>query len=165
MDAYLVTVDDEAFDVIIETPNGCPETFKVHINGREISVVLPQEGAGGDGTGWILVDGCPHEVKYDPQLRWLADEARLHRIRVHECYRGVQRPEARDGMVKSPIPGQIVQTLVSAGEAVLCGQAVVILEAMKMQNEICACRSGVVREVFVRVGQCVGQSEKLLEIV
>jgi pyruvate carboxylase subunit B len=63
------------------------------------------------------------------------------------------------------MPGLVVEVKVSAGEPVQAGQAVIIVEAMKMQNELTAAAPGVVSEVHVRSGDAVASGQTLLTLV
>jgi biotin carboxyl carrier protein len=60
------------------------------------------------------------------------------------------------------MPGKVVRLLVSAGDAVDAGQGLVVVEAMKMQNEMKASRAGRVVEVRVRDGETVGAGDTLV---
>ena len=71
---------------------------------------------------------------------------------------------ASDGTIRADIPGLVVQIPVQPGEAVEAGQPVIVVEAMKMQNELAAPVAGVVREIPVVVGQAVNPGEILLVI-
>ena len=64
--------------------------------------------------------------------------------------------------VAAPIPGLVVKVLVAAGDAIEEGQPLVILEAMKMENEIRSMRPGVVKSVEVAPGQRVEQNAVLI---
>ena len=64
--------------------------------------------------------------------------------------------------VEAPMAGRIVDVRVSPGKEVQEGQSLVILEAMKMENEIAAPRNGRVREVYVHAGSVVKTGDKLL---
>lgn len=66
--------------------------------------------------------------------------------------------------VKAPIPGLVVRVLVRAGDAIKAGQPIVILEAMKMENELRAVREGVIGDVKVKAGERVEQGAVLLII-
>jgi 3-methylcrotonyl-CoA carboxylase alpha subunit len=68
------------------------------------------------------------------------------------------------GIVKALMPGRIVRVLVSKGETVDKGSALLILEAMKMENEINAPTGGVVDEVFVQPGETVEAGAELVHI-
>jgi biotin carboxyl carrier protein len=59
------------------------------------------------------------------------------------------------GTLRSPMPGSVVRVLVAAGDAVTKGQVLVVVEAMKMENEFRAAEDGVVSSVGVTVGQAV----------
>lgn len=71
---------------------------------------------------------------------------------------------ARGARVKPPMPGKIVSVAVNEGDEVKAGQVLVILEAMKMQNEIAAPASGVVKKVHVKPGQNVEGKDVLVEL-
>jgi acetyl-CoA/propionyl-CoA carboxylase, biotin carboxylase, biotin carboxyl carrier protein len=71
---------------------------------------------------------------------------------------------AGSGEVASPMQGTIVKTLVSVGDAVEVGQAVVVLEAMKMENHITAEKAGTISEVRVAPGDTVGTGDILVVI-
>jgi acetyl-CoA/propionyl-CoA carboxylase biotin carboxyl carrier protein len=71
---------------------------------------------------------------------------------------------AGTGEVASPMQGTIVKTLVSVGDAVEVGQAVVVLEAMKMENHVTAEKAGTVSEVRVSAGDTVGAGDVLVVI-
>ena len=64
----------------------------------------------------------------------------------------------------APMQGTIVKVLVEPGQAIGAGDAVVVLEAMKMENQISAERAGIVREVKVTAGDTVGQGDVLAVI-
>jgi acetyl-CoA/propionyl-CoA carboxylase biotin carboxyl carrier protein len=71
---------------------------------------------------------------------------------------------AGSGEVAAPMQGTIVKTLVAVGDAVAIGQAVVVLEAMKMENHVNAERAGTVSEVRVAPGDTVGTGDVLVVI-
>ena len=66
--------------------------------------------------------------------------------------------------IAAPIPGKVVRVLVREGDAVEIGQGLVVVEAMKMQNEMKALRPGQVVEVRVRDGDTVGAGDALVVI-
>jgi biotin carboxyl carrier protein len=77
----------------------------------------------------------------------------------------VARPASTDARIKAPIPGVIVRLLVEVGQEVAADQPVLVLEAMKMENEIRAARAGTVASMHVQPGQSVKLHELLAEIV
>lgn len=64
--------------------------------------------------------------------------------------------------VKSPMPGKVVRALVAVGSTVTAGQPVVVVEAMKMENELKAPRDGTVSELRAKDGQAILAGETLL---
>lgn len=68
------------------------------------------------------------------------------------------------GIVKALMPGRVVRLLVASGESVRKGAGLLILEAMKMENEIQAPADGVVDEIFVTAGQTVEGGADLLHL-
>jgi len=66
--------------------------------------------------------------------------------------------------VRAPIPGRVARVMVKAGEAVTAGKGLVVLEAMKMENEIRAPRDGVVRSVGCAEGAAVESGQTLVVI-
>ncbi len=68
------------------------------------------------------------------------------------------------GNVTAPLPGHIVDVKVKEGESVKAGDVVLILEAMKMENEIPASKAGTVKAVHVKAGDKVDMNALLIEI-
>ena len=74
-------------------------------------------------------------------------------------------PAAVSGtVVSSPLPGNVLAIEVKPGEAVKAGQVLVLIEAMKMENEIVAPCDGVVKQILVNKGAVVATGDKLLVI-
>ena len=72
---------------------------------------------------------------------------------------------ASGATVVAPMPGRVAAVPVSVGEAVVRGQTVVVLEAMKMESALAAPQPGTVAEVLVTAGQTVQQRHPLVRIV
>lgn len=68
------------------------------------------------------------------------------------------------GAVKAPMPGRVVKALVAEGDEVAAGQPVIIVEAMKMENEVAAAGAGVVQRIVVSAGDTVDAGTLLVEI-
>lgn len=71
-------------------------------------------------------------------------------------------PTASGEVIASPMPGNILKINVTAGQAVKSGDVLIILEAMKMENEISAPRDGSIAEVVTTVGATVDTDAPLL---
>ncbi|MDH4052991.1 MAG: acetyl-CoA carboxylase biotin carboxyl carrier protein subunit, partial [Rubrivivax sp.] len=68
------------------------------------------------------------------------------------------------GKLSAPMPGKVVQLLVKPGDAVTQGQALAVMEAMKMEHTLHAPRDGVVGELLYRVGDQVPEGAELLRL-
>jgi biotin carboxyl carrier protein len=73
------------------------------------------------------------------------------RMTVRERTRSPRTP-VKDGLISAPLPGGVSDLRVSRGDSVDAGDVLLILEAMKMENEIHTPSGGVVEEVYVNVG-------------
>jgi biotin carboxyl carrier protein len=82
------------------------------------------------------------------------------RVEAAPALAGPARP-AGPVAVRAPMPGRVVKLLVRAGEEVKAGRGVVVVEAMKMENEIKAPRDGKVRALHVAEGAAVEAGEEL----
>ncbi|RLF81410.1 pyruvate carboxylase, partial [Thermococci archaeon] len=71
---------------------------------------------------------------------------------------------AGEGVVSAPMPGKILRILVREGDQVKVGQGLLVLEAMKMENEIPSPKDGVVRRILVKEGDTVDTGQPLIEL-
>ncbi len=104
-----------------------------------------------EGEYWVFLQGYLFTVQ--------VEDERERRLR--EASGGRPGP-AGEVTVKAPMPGLIVAVPVQEGQPVRKGEKLVLLESMKMQNEIRAPRDGVVKAVRVRPGQSVEQNQILV---
>jgi len=98
----------------------------------------------------ILADGVPGAAADAPRAAVAAPSA--------------GRPAGGNGAVQAPMQGMVVKVKVAPGDKVRLGDVVVVLEAMKMQNDIVATLGGTVREVFAKEGSIVAPNEVLMTI-
>ncbi len=73
------------------------------------------------------------------------------------------RPVQSVDILKSPIAGRITKVLVSPGQQVCQGQALVLIESMKMENEICTPRAAFIKTIFIQPGNVVQPNQYLIE--
>ena len=136
------------------TING--NVYKVHIN----SVV--------DDIADVEVNGTPYQVKLEKpakkQMVTLKRPAQAPTTASGDPV--VTRPAASttQGAVKTPLPGVILQVKCNVGDTVKRGQTLIILEAMKMENNIDAERGGVVKSIHVQKGATVMEGDLLIVI-
>jgi biotin carboxyl carrier protein len=130
---------------------------RVHGSGRAATWSLIPEGGG--RAQLVDVDGALPDVTvtaYGVSLPLKVTDARRKLAGV------AARPQASGPLaVKSPMPGKVVKVLVRAGDDVKAGQGIVVVEAMKMENELKAPRDGKVRDVAVQEGQAVEAGQPL----
>ena len=127
------------------------ETRKVTVNGKEYEVQIQFD----DGKWEVSIDGNLYEVEID-------QVSRRGQRKKRDSSRG-GRPSS--GLITSAIPGKIVSVLVSEGDKVDSGSVVIVLEAMKMQNEITAGIDGKVKKIMCEPGERIEANVPLMEIV
>jgi acetyl/propionyl-CoA carboxylase alpha subunit len=164
MSKLAVNVADNVYEVDVEMPLQIGGEWRVTVNGRPVQVELPASDRPFAEIEWVIVDGRPLEIVFDHDLRWLRTFRGMHHIEVRDLEALTSRPVGGDGRVKAPIPGLIARVLVEVGQRVTAGDAVVVLEAMKMENEIAATNSGHVTAIHVAAGQSVLRQDVLVEI-
>jgi len=110
----------------------------------------------------LLVDDASYEVFIEEEPDHLAVHLVNHTFRVHAA--DVRRhrvssdaAEASDGLIRitAPIPGRVTRILVEPGRQISRGDGIIVVEAMKMENELRAPRDGVVGSIEVEEGQGV----------
>jgi len=113
------------------------------------------------GVYSVLMEGRSYEARVEPGAAALVvviDGRRFEiEIRDPRRYRGKDARHGAEGpqSVTAPMPGKVVRVIASAGSAVTAGQALLVVEAMKMQNELRAPKAGTVAAIPVREGDTV----------
>nr|HMN31437.1 biotin/lipoyl-binding protein [Caldilineaceae bacterium] len=140
-----ILINGEAVQVDL-TDVGIPEYYSVLFGGRSYDMLVESERS----TYTITFRGQQYVVAVEDE-------------RSRKLNLGRRAPSLPHGelAIKAPISGLIVKLLVEPGQAVEDGQPLVILEAMKMENEIRSLRAGVVKSVTVTAGKRVEQNEVL----
>jgi biotin carboxyl carrier protein len=116
----------------------------------------PAARAAGQSRYEVLIDGWRFEVSAEP-----ADRAALR----DRARRGGAADRSHDRLaVRAQIPGRVVRVWVSPGDAVEHGQRLLAIEAMKMENEVRAPRSGIVAAVRVVLGATVELRDELVTL-
>lgn len=144
---FSVTLGDESYLVDSVSING--PVRSLIIKGRQYELAVRRKSPSQYVVSHL---GSVEEVEVLDPLTYLATEG------------SAQRKADGPQEVTAYMPGRVVKVLVTEGEAVLAGQGLVILEAMKMENEIQAEHDGVIRRVLVADGQPVEGGDPLFEI-
>ena len=165
--AFIAKLGEQSYTVEIEE-NG-KSVYRISVDGNEFLVDGKKTGR----TNFsLIVDNRSFEIEVDntdDEYRVLVDgrNYRIHlvderRVRVGAAQSGLQLQGRQ--MVSVPMPGTIIAVLVAIGDAVEMGQGLVIVEAMKMENEVRSPISGEVKEIKVKPGDTV-EGGALLVIV
>jgi biotin carboxyl carrier protein len=111
----------------------------------------------------LTVEGQPPKVGVVASGRRVYLEVESERARAAQAARS-RTATSGDDTVIAPMPGRVLKVLVARGDEVHAGQPVVVIEAMKMENELKATRAGVVDEILVAAGATVESGVKLLRL-
>lgn len=149
-----------------------PNEFHITLHGETYHIKLTGSGAAGDEPRpfYVLVDGVSEEVAIETlsEIEVAAGAAGGERAKAKVkpvAGAGGGRPApTHKGHVTTAMPGTIVDVLVDTGKKVKAGDPVLVIEAMKMENEIQAPVSGAVTNIFVSKGDAVKPNEALIEI-
>jgi biotin carboxyl carrier protein len=105
-----------------------------------------------DGTCVVDVGGESYEILVEEQTRWI--------IRTHGGTVGARQGQT----LTAPLPGKITHVAVRPGDPVKPGDTLVVIEAMKMENEFKASTAGTVSEVHVQPGQAVNPGDVMVVV-
>ncbi len=144
------------------------KNYKLTINNKDYQVdVMNIE----DQTATVRVNGVIYEVEVDRQLKTtktpkLTRSYSVPSTDVEESTAKTAKPDAvkKSKNIKSPLPGKILDIFVEVGDKVTVGQTVLVLEAMKMENNINADKDGEVKAIMVRKNDTVLEGEILIEL-
>lgn len=151
-------------------PQFAPNEFKVTLHGETFHINLTGSGHSGEEKRpyYVSVDGIAEEVFVE-----ILSEIEVSGGAGASSSSGKKKPTSSSsgrprpshaGHVTTSMPGTIVAVIAKVGDKVKAGDAVVVIEAMKMENEIQAATSGVVVAIHVTKGDMVNPDESLLEI-
>src|ERR1700686_3688908 len=159
---YDVTIDGKDFRLELERPETGWQCF---LNGHnvEIDAVLARHDVLS-----ILIDGKAYEIKREctaadmhlwvGSVRYLAE---LRDPRSLRSRRGAVADEKGPKKLLAPMPGKVVRVLIGERHAVEAGQSILVVEAMKMQNEIKSPKKGTVQKIVAAEGTNVNAGDVL----
>jgi biotin carboxyl carrier protein len=144
---HTIAVGGKAINVeLVREVSQDPVNLLVRVGNRTLSVAVSEQG---EIQAIVRLNGRPLEVSLEPsQTKPTSHEDSLAR--------------AGPVVVDAPMSGRITALKAVIGSTVEDGEALVVLEAMKMENEIAAPKRGVVREVYVQPGSLVKAGDKLV---
>jgi biotin carboxyl carrier protein len=162
---YIATVNDMEFVIEIDQED------KITVNNQPYEINCQHLPEGGIWS--LLLDNRSLEAIVEERSEaWeVLIHGELYTVRVQDerAYRlakarGATGDHAGDATIKSPMPGLIIDVPVQVGQAVKKGDQVIILESMKMENELRSPRDGFVTHVYVEQGASVEKDQVLATI-
>ena len=147
-DGDRMTVAGEAVDVEL-LRQGDQRILRVGTQRFDVSSLRREE----DGSRTIRINGKLLRVEVEDEVAALL-----------RSFGGEKTTKLHAAIVRSPMPGKIARVLVREGELIEAGQGVLILEAMKMENEIKAPAAGIVKTVHVSESDAVEKNAALIEL-
>lgn len=148
VDERHVRVGDRLLTVNFESVSGQP-VFSLIVDGKSFESYVYQ----GDEDWQVLLRGRQYQAKVEDER-----EKRL------KAAGGSGVAEGGEFHLKAPMPGLVVAIPVEEGQEIKKGQVLIILESMKMQNELKAPRDGKVDRIRVKTGESVEQKQTLLSV-
>jgi biotin carboxyl carrier protein len=165
---YHVTLEPGSTPIVVDVNDLASGALDVHVEGRRVEVD-------------VVAIGEQLSVRADGQIVDLTTEGFLPNLRVVASGRRatvrVESPRNRAAeAVKeepgeksektffAPMPGRVVKIFVKKGDVVKVGQPLLVMEAMKMENEICATRGGTVTEVHAAAGAALEGNARLVTL-
>jgi biotin carboxyl carrier protein len=166
-----LSIDGKLFSVSIVERDESTGTIRVKVNDKEFRIGIGEKTIPSGKPISVKINETPFEVKVDTPLAAIGSAS----IETGSVRKGASvQPEASKTATKTisvggkvirpPMPGKIIAVKVKEGDTVKSGDVVLILEAMKMANEITSPYIGKVREVRVSNGQSVAPEDILIEI-
>jgi biotin carboxyl carrier protein len=125
-----------------------PGLLNVRLDGRVLDLVVDSKGPDWD----VFASGRRASVRVESARSRAAASVRS------------QDTKGGDALVLSPMPGKVVKVLVKEGDEVSAGTPLIVVEAMKMENELLAQRAGVISNVFVKTGDAVEGGARLIAV-
>src|SRR5690242_21670567 len=144
-----VSVDGKVYEVDFESVNGQP-VYSLILDGKSHESYV----AAGDQDWQVLIRGRLYPVT--------VEDEREQRLRSAA---GGGVAETGEFRLRAPMPGLVVAVPVSEGQAIQKGQVLLILESMKMQNELKSPRDGTAGRIRVKAGETVEQKQTLLSVM
>ena len=144
--------------------------YSLKINGHNYNVQIDDVNEAST-VAHVVVNGVDYEVEIEgakastvskPQVSPAPKSA--NSAMITPSTRIAPAPSTSGSSVKCPLPGTVLSVKVAVGDTVAAGQTLVVLEAMKMENNIDADRAGVVKQILVQQGATVMEGDVLIVI-
>lgn len=149
IDEKHIRINDKVLDVDFQSVSGQP-VYSLIIDGKSYEAYVSP-----DEENWqVLLRGRLYQAQ--------VEDEREKRLRAAS---GGGASESGEFHLKAPMPGLVVAIPVEEGQQVKKGQVLLILESMKMQNELKSPRDGTIHRIKIQTGETVEQKQNLLTVV
>ena len=167
------TVNDDTYGIDIAVDPEREKWFIAELNGRKVRLGIIEAKP---GSLTLSVDGRVRFYEFDKERGRIANVAhnnQNYRVSLRNRQQLEQLLEefgagmggsATETTIKAPMPGKILGINVKKGEKIELGRVVLVLEAMKMENEISSTVEGKIHEIKVKVGDSVHTGDVMIEI-
>ncbi len=165
---FYATLNDKEYEIEIDDPD---YSCQAKVNGK--TVCIDHQSFSQQGFHSFLINNRPFEATINPeddetvvyhaqqQYRVKLIDEQTHRLNQM----GIKTTETiGTQLIKAPMPGLVVKILVKEGDTVQKGDSLLLIEAMKMENEIKANHPGVVTGIYVSEKEAVEQGAKLMTV-
>jgi len=162
---YITTIDNKQFEIEVIDER--------HVRVGERLLEVDFQSVSGQPVFSLIVDGKSYEsFVYQGEEDWeVLLRGRQYQIKIEDEREKRLKAAAGGGAqaggefhLKAPMPGLVVSINVAEGQEIKKGQVLVILESMKMQNELKSPRDGVIERIRVKAGETVEQKQTLLNV-
>ena len=139
--------------------------FKFKIDGKDFTTSVDEQG---NGQLTVTVNGKAYQVELPEHV--VAARPTIHPMTAQAAAPAAHTPApapaaaGASAAVTSPLPGTITKVNVAAGQKVKKGEMLLVMEAMKMANDVVAEADGTVQQVCVKEGQSVNQGDVLIQL-
>ena len=139
--------------------------FKFKIDGKDFTTSVDEQG---NGQLTVTVNGKAYQVELPEHV--VAARPTIHPMTAQAAAPAAHTPApaptaaGASATVTSPLPGTITKVNVAAGQKVKKGEVLLVMEAMKMANDVVAEADGTVQQVCVKEGQSVNQGDVLIQL-
>jgi len=161
--AYIIKIEDKEFKGDITKAGN---SFKVLLDGKEFQVEVAQSD---EDKLTLIINNKPYQIFLDSDGT-LNINGELYNFEVIDeqvakvLKSGAEVTHKKEAIVTAPMPGLVIEVEVKEGDSVKKGQGLLIIEAMKMQNEFKSPRDGIVKKIMVQKGQTVNSKDVLIVI-
>ena len=139
------------------------KNYKFTIHGTQYEVEINSVE---DQTINLSLNGTPYQVKVDKEIKQTKTPKLMRSVAVPSTEGDTANARTNaagaTAEIKSPLPGTVLDVMVKEGDTVKVGQHLLLLEAMKMENNIDSDKEGVVKTIKVRKGDAVMEGDVLI---